>query len=173
MSAIDNTPSNKNFLSPLNFKFFIKRSPHVNFFVQKVSIPNIALTATRYSNPLVNIPISGEHLTYGDLSVTFKVDEDLQNYMELHNWIRALGFPETTEEYKQLNDKAIITGEGITSDISVMVLTSTKMANYEFIFIDANPISLTGLTFNTVDADVNYLEATCVFKYTYFDVKKI
>lgn len=173
MSAIDNTPSNKNFLSPLNFKFFIKRSPHVNFFVQKVSVPSISLPNTKYPNPLVNIPISGEHLTYGDLSVTFKVDEDLQNYIELHNWIRALGFPETTDEYKVLEEKALITGEGIVSDISVMVLSSTKMANYEFTFIDAHPISLTGLNFNTIDTDVNYLEATCNFKYSYFDIKKI
>lgn len=173
MSAIDNTPENKNFLSPLNFKFFIKRSPHVNFFVQKINLPSITLPNTKYPNPLVNIPIPGDHITYDDLRVTFKVDEDLQNYLELHNWIRALGFPETTDEHKAIQDKTLISGEGITSDISVMVLSSTKMANYEFTFIDAHPVALTGLNFNTVDSDVNYLEATSTFKYSYFDIKKI
>ena len=56
MTAVDNTPSNKNFLSPLNFKFAIKRSPHVNFFIQKVNIPDIKLNPTVYPNPMVNIP---------------------------------------------------------------------------------------------------------------------
>ena len=44
MSAIlDQTPSNRNFLSPLNFKFTIKKAPHVNFFIQKVNVPQIIL----------------------------------------------------------------------------------------------------------------------------------
>ena len=71
MSAIDNTPSNKNFLSPLNFKFQIKKAPHVNFFIQKVNIPDVKLISPEYPNPFVNAPIPGEHLTYGILEITF------------------------------------------------------------------------------------------------------
>jgi hypothetical protein len=173
MSAIDNTPENKNFLSPLNFKFFIKRSPHVNFFIQKVNIPDITLKPATYPNPLVNIPIPGEHLDYGILNITFKVDEDLQNYLEIHNWIRALGKPTDYEEHKAISEKAIITGEGIYSDISLMILSSTKMANYEVIFTDAHPVNISGLTFNTTDSDVNYIEASASFKYVYYDINNI
>jgi len=173
MSAIDNTPENKNFLSPLNFKFFIKRSPHVNFFIQKVNIPEMALKPTNFPNPLVNFPIPGEHIDYGILNITFKVDEDLQNYLEIHNWIRALGKPTEYDEHKVLSEKAIVTGEGIYSDISLMVLSSTKMANYEVVFVDAHPINLSGLVFNTVDSDVNYIEASASFKYNYYDINNI
>lgn len=173
MSAIDNTPQNKNFLSPLNFKFFIKRSPHVNFFIQKVNIPDLVLKNVNYPNPLVNIPMPGEHLDYGTLNITFKVDEDLQNYMELHNWIRALGKPIDYDEHRALAQKAIVTGEGIFSDISLMVLSSTKMANYEVVFADAHPVSLTGMVFNTTDTDVNYIEASASFKYTYYEINNI
>jgi hypothetical protein len=28
------------------------------------------------------------------------VDEDMENYMAVHNWLTGLGFPETTEQYK-------------------------------------------------------------------------
>ena len=85
MSAIDGTPTNKNFLSPLNFRFQIKRAPHINFFIQQVNIPGIGVPEVQTPNPMVQIPYPGEHLTYDTLSITFAVDEDLHNYMELHN----------------------------------------------------------------------------------------
>jgi hypothetical protein len=173
MSAIDNTPSNRNFLSPLNFKFQIKKAPHVNFFIQKVNIPAINLSPAVSPNPFVNIPLPGDHLSYGELEITFKVDEDLQNYLEIHNWITALGKPEEFEQYKNIADKKEWTGEGIYSDISVIVLSSTKSANYEIVYVDGYPVSLSGLEFNTIDSDVNYITATASFKYTYYNIIKI
>lgn len=173
MSAIDNTPTNKNFLSPLNFKFQIKKAPHVNFFIQKVNIPDIKLISPEYPNPFVNAPIPGEHLTYGILDITFKVDEDLQNYLEIHNWIKALGKPQNYDQYKTIQDKKPGTGDGIYSDISLMVLSSTKMANYEIVFMDAFPVNISSVVFNTTDNDVNYIEAAASFRYTLFDINKV
>jgi hypothetical protein len=173
MSAIDNTPSNKNFLSPLNFKFQIKKAPHVNFFIQKVNIADIALQEATSPNPFVKIPYPGEHINYGALSITFKVDEALQNYLEIHNWLKSLGKPQNFDQYKTIENMPITTGDGIYSDISLIVLASTKQPNYEIVYADAFPVSLSGVTFNTVDADVNYIEASAVFKYTYYDITKI
>lgn len=173
MTAIDNTPENKNFLSPLNFKFHLKRAPHVNFFIQKTNIPSLNLPAVLYPNPLVNIPFSGEHLTYGDLEITFKVDEDLQNYLEIHNWLKALGKPKSFDDYQSIATKEEYTGDGLKSDISLMVLSSTKSANFEIVYVDAHPIALSSLVFNTTDETVNYVEASATFKYTYYDINKI
>lgn len=174
MSAIlDQTPSNKNFLSPLNFKFTIKKAPHVNFFIQKVNVPQIVLKAPIAPNPFVNIPYPGDHIDYSTLEITFKVDEDLQNYLEIHNWIKQLGKPKDFDGYKEISSKKDWTGEGIYSDISVMILSSTKMANYEVTYADSHPVSLSGLTFLTTDTDVNYIEASATFKYTYYDITKI
>lgn len=173
MSAIDNTPSNRNFLSPLNFKFSLKRAPHVNFFIQKVNVPSIELPPVNSPNPFVNIPYSGDHITYGELSITFKVDEDLQNYLEIHNWIKSLGKPKDFEDYRALSQNQEFTGDGLKSDISLMVLSSTKSANYEIIFAEAHPISLSGIVFNTTDETVNYTEASATFRYTYYDILKV
>ena len=87
MAALENTPTNPNFLSPLNFKFSIKRAPHINFFTQKISIPSLNLPSYNSPNPFVKIPEPGEHIDYGDLELTFRVDENLKNYLEIHNWI--------------------------------------------------------------------------------------
>jgi len=173
MSAIDNTPSNKNFLSPLNFKFQIKKAPHVNFFIQKVNIPQILLVSPEIPNPFVKVPIHGEHLNYSDLSVTFKVDEDLQNYLEIHEWIKSLGKPHDFEQFKKIEEKKSWTGDGIYSDITVSILSSTKSPNYEVTYVDAHPVSLSGLEFNTTDDNVNYVEATAIFKYTLYDIYKV
>lgn len=173
MTAIDNTPSNRNFLSPLNFNFQIKRAPHVNFFIQKVNIPSINLPPVTFPNPMVNIPLSGEHITYGELEVTFKVDEDLHNYLEIHNWIKDLGKPIEFTGYRNLAEKKEFTGEGLRSDISLIILSSTKSANYEIKFADAHPIFLSSIVFNTTDENVNYVEASATFKYTYFEISKI
>ncbi|CAB4162874.1 tail completion and sheath stabilizer protein [uncultured Caudovirales phage] len=173
MSAIDNTPSNKNFLSPLNFKFQIKKAPHVNFFIQKVNVPSIDLPSPNVSNPMVKIPYPGEHINYGKLDITFKIDEDFENYLEIHNWITALGKPEEFSQYKEIQDKPDYTGEGIYSDISLIILASTKTPNFEITYIDAHPISLSQINFNTTDETVNYISASAIFNYTYFKISKI
>lgn len=173
MTAIDNTPANRNFLSPLNFKFQIKKTPHVNFFVQKVNIPSVAIPTPSPNNPFVKTPIPGEHVNFGYLKLTFKVDEDLQNYLEIFNWLMGLGKPENFEQYKTIQNKSIISGEGIYSDISLIVLASTKMPNYEIVYTDAFPVELSEVVFNTTDSTVNYLEATATFEYTYFTITNI
>lgn len=172
MSAIDSTPTNKNFLSPLNFKFQLQRAPHVNFFVQKVNLPGFSLPDIDANNPLIRVPYAGDHLVYDELQLTFKVDEDLKNYMEIHNWLRSLGKP-TYQEYAALANQPVYSGSGLRSDISLMLLTSAKNPNYEIVFKDAFPISLTGLEFNTMDEDVDYLESTATFRYVIYDIKKV
>jgi hypothetical protein len=164
--------ANKNFLSPLNFKFIMKRAPHVNFFIQKVTIPSIQVSPTVASNPFIAIPYSGEHLEFGELMISFKVDENLQNYMEIQNWLRGSG-KQSFEQYKDLSEKPAISGESLKSEISLTVLSSAKRPNYEVVFEDAFPISISELTFNTLDETVDYLEAEATFKYTKYEIRKI
>jgi hypothetical protein len=172
MTALNNTPDNKNFLSPLNFKFQIKKAPHVNFFIQKVNIPNIVLASPVYPNPMVKIPIPGEHIDYGKFEISWKVDEDLTNYLEIHNWIKALGKPEDFEGRREITEKPIYSGEGITSEISLAVLSSNKTPNYEIVIHDAHPVSLSSIVFDTTSETVNYVTASAEFRYTYYDIQR-
>jgi len=173
MTAIDDTPVNKNFLSPLNFQFSIQRAPYTNFFIQKINIPSITLPSIDIPNVFVPIPNPDTHIQYGDLEVTFNVDEDLTNYMEIHNWIRALGFPDNYTEHQAVSNAAPTSGNGITSDISVIILDAVKRPNYEITFRSAFPINLTGIAFDTSEQDVNYISATATFDYLMYDIAKI
>jgi hypothetical protein len=173
MSAVSNTPTNKNFLSPLNFRFSIKRAPNVNFFLQKANVPSLDLPQIDIPNIFVPIPTTRTHLSYGRFSITFKVDEDLENYLEIHNWMRALGFPDNFQEFADIKKIPEYTGEGLRSDLSLIILNSTKTPNYEFVMRDAFPTYLSDVTFDSTQADVNYVAATAEFAYTMYDVSKL
>lgn len=169
---MSDTVSNRNFLSPLNFKFQLKRAPYVNFFVQGINIPGVSLPAIDVGNPNIRVPYPDAHVLYDELDLTYRVDEDLKNYMELHTWIRSLG-KRTFEEYRTLANTKTITGESLRSDIVLTVLTSNKNANYEVVFRDAFPISVTGMKFTTMDESVDYIEAGATFRYVSYEITKV
>lgn len=173
MSALDNIPSNRNFLAPNNFKFQVKKLPNTNFFLQRVNIPSLLLPATVYANPFQDIPLPGDHIEVGELEIEFMIDEDMQNYMEVMNWITGIGFPDNYGQYKEISDKPITSGEGITSDISVLILTSSSNPKYEVVYKDAFPISLSSVTFDSRLNPQQYLTVSAVFKFRMFTVSAL
>ena len=173
MTAVDDTPINRNFLSPLNFQFSIKRAPNVNFFLQKVNIPSIRLPAIEIPTQFVPIPTQFTHMEYGEFSITFKVDEDFQNYLEIHNWIRALGFPKSYSERAAIDAIPGYTGYGDASDISIIALNSAKNPNFEITFTDAFPTYLGDVVFDSTFDDVQYITCDATFKYTLYELNSI
>jgi len=168
MSALDGQPDTLNFLSPVNFAFQIKRCPAVNFYVQKVNIPGISLPSPNYDNPYTPIPKAGDIIRFDELRITFKVDEVLQNWFEIYNWIVALGFPEDHEQYKAIQDQARVSQLGIVSDVSVFVLDSAKNPKFECVLKDAFPVSLSEFVMNSDVNDVNFITCQATFKYVNF-----
>jgi len=172
MTAIDSTPGNPNFLSPLNFVFSLKRAPHVNFFIQECNIPGLALRPLNVPTPLVRIPYGGDHIMYNELSITFKVDEDLQNYMEIFTWLKSLGKQEY-QYYANLETQPVMSAAGLKSDILMTILDGTKNPNYQITYRDCIPISLSDVKFRSDAQDVNYVSASAQFRYTLFDIDPI
>ncbi len=172
-TILNTQPINKNFLGQLDFKFILKRSPHVNFFLQRVNLPQIVLPNFTPGNPFVKIPYSGDHINFDPLSIEFKVDEDFYNYLEIHDWLYGLGFPQEFQQYADLHQHPKITGESLTSDISLMILSSVKKPNIEIIFADAFPTSLSNLVFSTTPSDVDYLSCLVTFAYTYYIINRM
>jgi len=173
MTAINETPQNINFLSPINFKFKIKKAPGINFFIQKVTIPRMSLPPFDQQNPFTFIPRPGDHLTFNELSITFKVDEDLKNYMEIYNWLVQMARSRDYEQYAEIQNKSPTSGEGIYSEIEVEVLSSKRRANYAVVFEDAFPTDLGEIDFDTTLEDVQYVTANATFKYKLYRIEKI
>lgn len=179
MSALDNQPLNKNFLSPFGYKFFIKKTPNVNWFIQSINLPGISLARTDVSNPFIAFPVGGDHLKFENLNVTFRVDEDLANYKEIYDWLNGIGFPDSFDQYKQLAQKTFSentgnilsgTGNSLVSDATLILSTSAMNPNIEITFIDLFPVGLSQLQFDSRLTDMNYVEATVTFAYRKFNL---
>lgn len=157
--------TNKNMLSPVGFSFNIQRLPNMNFFVQSVTLPGITASTTEQISPLRAIPIPGDKIEYSELEVTFKIDESMNNYIEVFNWIRALGFPDNNDQYKALEDQPSYTGGGIYSDATLTILSSAMNPNIKIEITDLFPVSLTPIEMNSTQSDIEYLEASVAFRF--------
>lgn len=169
MSAL-NVPANKNFLSPLGFRFSLTRSPNLNFNVQDFRLPGLQLSQAESPTPFISIPIAS-HVTYNPLSVSFRVSEDLTDYLEIHNWMVGLGAPESFDQYKALKNVEPGNPQTVYSDITLLILNSSMRSNIKVTFHDAFPISLGDLEFNTTDTDVNYIQCTAEFEYLKYNIE--
>tara|TARA_B100000085_G_scaffold256883_1_gene257749 strand:- start:216 stop:764 length:549 start_codon:yes stop_codon:yes gene_type:complete len=164
--------ANRNFLAPVGFKFTLAKEPKVDFFSNSCRIPEISLGTALQPSYLKDIDVPGDKLTYGDFSFRFLVDENLENYMKIHNWLTGLGYPETTQDYKDLttNVDGIRDPKEAFSDGALHILNS----NYRDIaivkFNDLFPVFLTPLEFEATDTDINYFTAEVTFKYTIYNV---
>ena len=170
--AFRNQIENRNFLAPVGFKFSLSKYPKVSFFSNTARIPDISLGTAIESTYLKDIDIPGEKLTYGELNIRFLVDENLENYMAIHNWLTGLGFPESAQDFidQTTNDNGQRDLREQYSDGALHILNS----NYNDIavvkFKDLFPIYLTSLEFDATESDVNYFTADVTFKYTIYDI---
>lgn len=173
MSALTSTPENDNFLAQNGYTFYIKKCPTVNFFVQEFEIPEINLPSVLHGSPFVSIPSPGDHIAFASLSISFKVDEDLKNYLELHNWIKQTAPPTKLEDHKEIYNQPKYSGMGIKSDITVMILNSNLRPKFEVVFIDAFPTKLSGITFTAKNNDIQYIQADAIFDYLSYDINPV
>jgi hypothetical protein len=169
--ALSNQPSNQNFLSPIGFRFGIRKLPLVNWFLQSVSIPGITMNEAIQPTPFIDAYQPGEKLTYDPLTITFKVDEDMKNWSELQEWLVGIGNPRSFQEYKANLDKH--GGEAIVSDGTLMIMNSNMNANFEIIFHDMFPTTISELALATTDSDITYVTATATFRYLNYEFRKL
>ena len=170
--ALSNQIANRNFLAPVGFKFSLSKFPKVSFFSNTARIPDITLGTAIQSTYLKDIDIPGEKLTYGELNVRFLVDENLENYMKIHNWLTGLGFPETPQQFidKTTDRDGLRDFQEQFCDGSLHILNS----NYNDVaivkFKDIFPTSITSLDFDATETDINYFTAEATFKYVIYSI---
>ena len=176
-SLTKNDLQNRNFLQPQGFRFQVARAPKVTFFGNSVNIPGIQLRTTIQTTPgLKDIELPGEIIDFEDLTLRFLVDEDLQNYQEIQNWIRGLGFPESLQEiYDLQNENSVLNREktmNIYSDGTLTILDAMQNENFKVKFSDLFPFSLSTIQFDATMADTEYFTAEVSFKYLNYTIVK-
>ena len=164
-------PFNRSFLSNNKFDFVLKRIPNFTFLVQGVNLPGLTLQSSSINTPFSAVSIPGNQITFGSLSLTFMVDEDMQSWYELYNWIVQLGNP------KGYNKVGTLTGKpgsvtSTTSDATLYVKTNSNNPNFQFNYIDVYPTELGEMTFATTD-NQEFITSTATFNYGYYEAVRV
>ena len=193
-NSLQRQPTKLDYASPTQFKFSLLKLPKVEYFCTAVNIPGIELSGASQATPLKDIPIPGNKLTYEPLQMRFIVDENLENFQEIHGWLVGLGYPRDHSEFQNLlasgtdrfpgrgtavktepgkDRNATADTGGTFSDATLTVLTSKNNAQLEIRFRDVYPTGLTGLQYDQQAADVDYLTATVSFNYLVYDFASV
>ena len=183
---LDRQPTKLDYASPTQFKFGIHQLPKVEYFVTQAELPDITLETTVQNTPFKDIPIPGEKLTYSNLTVTFLVDEYLENYISLHDWITGLGFPQNRTQFTTFRDitsntppdgeneasvdivGSAISDKSMYSDGYLMILSNKNNPIVQIDFQDMFPISLGALSYDQGATDVEYLSVSTTFAYNIY-----
>ena len=153
----------KNFLSPVGFDFSLLRIPQTTFHVQSVILPGIVSTPYEVPNPLNRMPVHGDHPIFDELSVTFKINEDMGNYIEIFDWIRGQTTPDNYGEYEG--------HKNLYSDATLSILTSQFNPAIRIELTDCFHISLTPIEVNVTDTAIEYIDATAGFRFQDYSIK--
>jgi len=194
-NSYNRQPTKLDYASPTQFKFGIIKLPKVEYFCTAANIPGITLGTAIEPTPFKDVPMPGDKLDYDTLNISFLVDENLENYREIHGWMTGLGFPKDYSQYRTLQSAGTdryptttnetysseigITSKntpddgGLYSDATLFVLTSKNNSNIEIRFRDIYPISLSGLDYNQQATDVDYLTASVTFQYKIYEFANI
>ena len=187
-------PAKLDYASPIQFRFKCTKLPEVEFTCQTANIPGISLGSGTQPTSLVDVPIPGDKISYQSLDISFLVDENLNNYKEIHDWLLGLGFPQNHTQFADLQAtgadrfpgstaSSVATGSkrtpaplaegGTYSDATLTVLNSKNIAKTEIRFHNVYPTQLGGLSYDIKASDVDYLQVSAAFAYMYYEIVQI
>ena len=190
-SPLARQPDKLDYASPTQFTFGIHQLPKVQFFVTAVNLPGLSLPQATMATPFKDVPVMGEKLEYSNLSITFLVDEYLENYISLHNCITGSGFPSKRQQFSTFRDVTsntkVLTNptpsvdkvgqaspdKTMYSDAYIMILSNKNNPILQVSFQDIFPTNLGDLDFNQSATDVEYMTVTAEFAYKIYTLETL
>jgi len=189
-NPLSRQPTNLDYLSPTQFAFNILQLPKVQFNTTAVTIPDLTLGEAVIPTPFKDIPIPGTNITYGNLDITFIVDEELDNYREIHGWLTGIGFPQQRDQFAFFRNSTSVTpstpsnvsvdqvgravaDKSMYSDATLTILSNKNNPIVEVRFEDIFPVAVGALSFTQGATDVEYLTADVSFRYKIYTINKI
>ena len=123
---------------------------NVEYFITSVILPTVnnAEVATSFRNRQGYMP--GDKIMYDTLNVRMLIDEDMNNYNEIFDW---------------LNINSVSAGKLEFCDMILNIMSSKSKVNKQVKFTSAFPVSLNGVEFNTQNGDIEYLQADVTFRF--------
>jgi hypothetical protein len=165
-AAVNRQPKNDNTLMNNYFRFSLERVPFVSYFCQRATIPSLGFNfievPTRFG---AKLNITGTSFEFDDLTISFIVDEKMQNWLEIYNWMKQLANLEKSTETVDYKER--------TSDAEIITLNSASKPQLAFKFKHIFPVSLGAVNFDSTLTDTEPIVVDATFKYTTYEVNNI
>jgi len=158
----DRYPESINALLSTYFRFNIARLPAVTYFCQNASVPTVTMSEVQVATPFVPLKFPSK-LDFDELSVTFIVDEQMKNWLEIFNWMRSCTQVEGFSEFAPTN-KHLTTG-------NLFILNSNKHPKLCVTFEGLYPRTLSAIDFSSTVMDPEAILATATFAYRNYNIE--
>jgi hypothetical protein len=158
--------STPNYLSPTSFRVVIPRLPKITHFIQTVSIPSININSMDVGFagfPRTSIPSA---LDISDqIVVNFTIDENMDNWKEIYDWMTAIT-PNSENE-------GGVTAADLYSEIIVLIYSNAKKLKKKFTFSRCYPTSLMSFEFNSGMTEIDPMMVSCNFAYKTVNIESL
>ena len=158
---------NINFLQPTSFKLVIDRKnlPNLTYFVNTIMHPSVALNPADIGYQRTNVRFVGDKLNYGEMQCQVIMDEDMTAYTEMFNWMKSI----VENPVVPSTERMRAAGSFTTVDLSIVLLSSVNTANKTIKYINAIPVSLGDINFETTTAD-SFITFPITFAFDYWEI---
>ena len=150
-------PATHNVLTNNKFRFVLTRCPTMTYFCQRANIPSLSFGTSIQSNPTgISIRRPGTSYVYEDLQIGFAVDENMKNWLEIHDWIRDLGisYDSATEVLREAQK---------VCSAYVLILNSQYRPILTVKYKNVYPTFLSGIDFDSSVTDSDTVIATATY----------
>ena len=164
-NALQKQPEEENPLQLNEFRFVLHRTPHIIYFCQAVNLPS--LTIGEIQQPTMfgrKVRRTGTSIDYASLTVSFIVNENMSNWMEIRNWMKILINEKDFEEHTP-NERNKF------SDGSLILMNSKSKPFIRITYQDMFPLELGGMDFDSKVTDISPAISTVTFAYTGFEIE--
>ena len=163
-NLLDRQPSNTNPLVVTDYKFTMQRIPTVTYFCQSAIVPGVNVGEVQQSNYFAPVKRPG-NFTFDDFTISYVVDEELKNWLEIYNWMRSTSNAEDFTEFE---------GPDQYFSDGTLVITNSNMrgklvVNFKSLF----PKSISSIDFTSTSTDAEPIIATVTFAYSSYDIERL
>ena len=159
---------NFNYMQPTSFKLVIDRRnyPNLEFFCQNVTHPGMIMNPVELPvRRLAGLPFPGDTLTFNELSTNILLDENLESYSEMFDWIRRL-----LENNMFDRNPSGKSSQPNYADITLSILSSHNNQTKQVRYIDCVPTSLGDINFESTASGQEFITFAASFRFNYFEL---
>tara|TARA_R100001015_G_C4509327_1_gene81479 strand:- start:55 stop:600 length:546 start_codon:yes stop_codon:yes gene_type:complete len=159
-------PETDNPMMNTSFRFIMTKVPKMTYFCQRVNLPSLSLVEveqpTRFGAKLYK---AGDGYNYEDLSVEFIVDENMENWLEIYNWLRSCANMNDTTEFEPI--------EKHMSQAELVILNSAYKGIQSVSFENLIPTSIGAIQFDSSTNETEPVIASATFRFSSYEINTL